>query len=214
MVNIFAVPKAFTLPIIMLLATVGVWVLADVLYGNLAAPLVRDRILILAIIFLLSGVTIGSRLPLSTPFRPAIFAIFFIGTFLLTFVLNSTLSQGILASTEPLALLPIGSVVIPGGILLLVLLAYYEEIIFRFNLLRTQYIGPLISNVAFGVLHISSLVATMTKLGTPITAEGLLVPIGILILLGISWTYMALTVGIDAAFGSHVAWNIGVSGIL
>lgn len=212
MVRFLSLPVGVSLPVIMLLVTALLWINTDVLYGQVS-QVVRDRILLLGLMFAIAFATVGGRVRMQKPFSLMRFAIFLAATLVATIFLDFVIPGEIVANTEPLATLPIASFAIPGGILLLSVLAYYEEQIFRNIFLNTRSIGVVLSSVMFGLLHISALIAQGFRLSSPLNAGSLLPSLGLLIVLGFIWSYVATEFGFDAAVASHIGWNIGVLGV-
>lgn len=94
--------------------------------------------------------------------------------------------------------------------------AYIEEVIFRWVLPFKAGLGPILSNIGFGLFHVGVLAIQ----GTPLTGA-IFVPVMILTGLGFAWHLLAWKVnifgkplGIMGSTGSHYAYNLFALGAI
>lgn len=198
-------PK-ITLGVFILLTQLFLFINADYVYGPYA-PAARTT---LQIYFVLLGITMAA-FAAGLPKIPIESIVNFFLMFLLTsgaVLLLQPFLGGTLSSFENIRL------ALGFGFLHAFVKAFNEEVVFRFILPITAGLGDVISNIAFGFFHLAVIVANLTAQGLAVSYASVLLPVGLLMLLGYLWAKMRDRFGLMGATGSHWAWNLGALGIL
>lgn len=210
--SLLALPNRVSIATIMLIITLMVFIGSDYIFGPFG-EIIRDRLLIIFVSLLLGGFILNiTNKKVTLPTRDASkgFAVFALGalvTFFAVTALNAVLPANILKLTEPL-----GATTLPagGGILVMLLIAYSEEFIFRFILPIGMGLKALVSSVLFSIFHIFVLLTS----GYAATTTELMMTLGILFALGMVWSAMANRFGLMASTGSHWIWNLKALAII
>lgn len=192
--------------IIVLIIQLFMFISADLFFLDYAQQ-VREILIIYFILYLMVWVTLGGR-PVGID-RKETFYSFLLGFFLTSAVLLIVfLPQAHTAAlTEVMPQASIASAM-GFGLLHAFIKAYIEEDVFRVALPR--YFGDIISNILFGIFHLSVL---MTIAGLSLLQA--ILPVCLLVVLGFIWAYIFRNnFGKMAAVGSHFAWNLFAYGIL
>lgn len=198
------IPKKLnvTVGIIIVILQLFLFVNADWIFG-IYATTVKNTLLVYLMLEALILSTLDVALPtieLSID-KFAWFAIFFSLTSIVL-ILIPTHIMGTLASFEAV------KIAIGYGILYGFVKAFIEEVIFRRILPKVVGLGDLISNILFGLFHISML----TMYG--FTGVQLVLAFALLTMLGLIWAKVRDIGGIMGSTGSHLAYNLAVLGSL
>jgi len=198
------IPKRLniTIGVIIVILQLFLFVNADWIFGVYAST-VKNTLLVYLVLEALILATLNVALPTIelTIDKFAWFAIFFGITSFVMLVLPSHIA-GMLATFEKVR------VAVGFGILYGFVKAFIEEVIFRKLLPKVMGLGDLISNVLFGLFHVSML----TMMG--LSGTQLLTGFIVLTLLGLIWAKIRDIGGIMGSTGSHLAYNLAVLGNL
>lgn len=215
--------SALTADVLIMLTVLFMWIGAEGIYGPYA-EVVRNTMIIYFFLFLIPY-TIINKAPRSIAGDNLLnFPIGFIGTGAILFVATQLI--GVFGTSAALTEPFVATITIAGlgfGVLHAFVKAYIEESVFRWALPKYFKLGDIISNIIFGIFHLSILlvftIPSMIAEGTLVEAGALnwtyaIAPVITLIILGLAWSQVRDRIGIIGATGSHTAWNMFALGIL
>lgn len=186
---------------------------ADWLYGTASAELARNTLLLYFIMFLLASAIFAKGIPGSKKGFGEV-----MGPFILAFIVTTVIVGPIiliLSVIVPQATISIFQLALAYGLLHAFVIAYIEELVFRYYLPLEAGLGDYISIALFGFFHLNVLLFS--------GVQNILFPLLLLIVMGGVWTMVRrwfsgpknvnIAAGLAASTGSHFAYNLVILGI-
>jgi hypothetical protein len=196
--------------LLVFIAMIFVWISADWVFGG-QATVARTIMLIYFLMFLVVRTALNTK-PSAMNVREVglfNFVLVFAGSALILIIAQGLLPfMGSISGVMEIAVASVSIGALGFGILHGFIKAYIEEDVFR-DALPNAGLGDLVSNVLFGLFHLSIF---FTVYGFTLIQAG--AGAVTLFILGIAWSQIRNNFGILGSTASHLAWNMFAMGTL